>query len=404
MPGQTVGVSTFTDPLKDALQLSRDQISLAYMLGTITSSLFLGRAGKWFDRYGAGPVAFWATIGLVITLLLCSVSVNLSTGLQHLFGYKHWLIPFGIMVFLFFLLRFSGQGILTMASRNMIMKWFDKRRGRINAISSVVRSFSFSASPLAISILIDRNGWQGAWQVMALVLGLFSIIIWLFFKDNPEQFGLLPDGEQVVLNPKTNEKNSTKKQYTLKEAKQTRAYWMYSIILSFNAFFITGLTFHVVSVFSEAGFDRDTAISIFLPTSIVSVLISIIGNSLSDWIELKYLLYSMILGGIIAAIGLLGLSMPWGIYVLIAGGGIMGGLFSVLMAITWPRFYGRKHLGAISGKTMSMLVFASAIGPYLFSLSKLYLGGYHGIGWMSLLCLLILSVGSRKANRPTSAL
>ena len=33
-PGQTVGVSVFTDPVKDALGLTRNQFSNAYMIGT----------------------------------------------------------------------------------------------------------------------------------------------------------------------------------------------------------------------------------------------------------------------------------------------------------------------------------------------------------------------------------
>ena len=44
IPGQTIGLSTFTDSLIDALSISRDQLSLAYMCGTIASSLLLIKA------------------------------------------------------------------------------------------------------------------------------------------------------------------------------------------------------------------------------------------------------------------------------------------------------------------------------------------------------------------------
>ena len=62
IPGQTIGVSVFTDPVKDALGLSRNQFSNAYMIGTIASSLVIGRAGVWFDTYGARYVAFFAAL------------------------------------------------------------------------------------------------------------------------------------------------------------------------------------------------------------------------------------------------------------------------------------------------------------------------------------------------------
>lgn len=399
MPGQTVGVSIFTDPVKEALGLTRDQFSLAYMLGTLMSSFLLGRAGVWYDLYGAKVVSFWATIGLMFTLVFCSCSAVVSTAIQDVAGYSHWAFPFAVMVFSFFLLRFSGQGVLTMASRNMIMKWFDKRRGRVNALSGIVRSFGFSSSPLVFSVLIDDMGWDGAWQYIAIVLAFFAGFILLFFKDNPEDYGLIPDG-RVIESGSSDEMQNKKQQYTLAQARQTRAFWMYSFILSFNAFFMTGLTFHVVSVFKFAGFDRDAAISIFLPMSIVAILISFIFNALSDWVKLKYLLFTMIAGGYIVIFGLISLAEPWGIYLLVAGGGILGGLFSVLMAITWPRFYGREHLGAISGKTMSMLVFASAIGPYLFSVFNEYFGNYTGVGWLSIGILIFITVGSLKAENP----
>lgn len=45
LPGQTVGVSTFTDPVKDALGLSRDQFSTTYMIGTMLSSFLSALQG-----------------------------------------------------------------------------------------------------------------------------------------------------------------------------------------------------------------------------------------------------------------------------------------------------------------------------------------------------------------------
>ena len=75
IPGQTIGVSVFTDPVKDALGLTRNQFSNAYMFGTLLSSFFVARAGVLFDRFGARYVAFFAAFLLGVSLLLCSISV-----------------------------------------------------------------------------------------------------------------------------------------------------------------------------------------------------------------------------------------------------------------------------------------------------------------------------------------
>ncbi len=399
IPGQTIGVSVFTDPVKDALGLSRNQFSNAYMIGTIVSSLVIGRAGVWFDRYGARLVAFFAALVLALALFLCSWSVHMSTFVKDLLNQDSWLIPFTIMTLLFFLLRFAGQGVLTMASRNVIMIWFDKNRGKVNSFSSIALSFGFSSSPLWIDFLIENAGWAGAWQYLGFGLLVASVFIFIFFKNKPEEFGLLPDGTKEI--SELEAKISTaRKQFTLKEAIATRAFWMYALILSFNSFFITGLTFHIVSIFDSEGYPKEDAISIFLPASVVAVSISTIANVLSDYLQLRLYLYLMISGGIVASIGFLYLPTAAGIPLLVVGFGMMSGFFAVLNTIAWPRFYGRNHLGAITGKVMSFLILASALAPSIFSLCFTTFGSYQLLGWLGLAFLVFLVFGSLKARNP----
>ena len=399
IPGQTIGVSVFTDPVKDALGLSRNQFSNAYMIGTILSSLVIGRAGIWFDKYGARYVAFFAALTLAFSLWLCSWSAHMSVFMKEFLNLDSWMVPFIIMTLLFFMLRFSGQGVLTMASRNMIMIWFDKNRGKVNAFSSVAISFGFSSSPIWINYLIEGYSWEGAWQMLALGLLVFSFFVLQLYKNKPEEHGLLPDGTVKSIATAV-ESLIVGKQFTLKEAKGTRAFWMYGLILAFNSFFITGLTFHVVSIFASEGYPKSDAISIFLPGSVVAVTISTLFNFLSDYLQLKWYLYLMIFGGIIASIGFLYLPTPFGIPLLIAGFGIMGGFFAVLNAIVWPRFYGRNNLGAITGKIMGLLILASALAPPIFSLCFSTFGSYKLLGYLGLAFLLFLMVGSVKAKNP----
>ncbi len=400
IPGQTIGVSVFTDPVKDALGLSRNQFSNAYMIGTIISSLVIGRAGVWFDRYGARYVAFFATLTLVATLFLCSWSVQMSEFIKNTLNNHTWWIPFSLMTCLFFLLRFAGQGVLTMASRNMIMIWFDKNRGKVNMFSSVALSFGFSSSPIWINTLIDNNGWEITWRYFAIGLLIFSVLVFLFYKNKPEEHGLLPDGDSNRTNPKEENKVLAHKQSTLKEAMNTRSFWMYGLMLAFNSFFITGLTFHVVSIFASEGFPKSDAISIFLPGSVVAVTVSTVFNWLSNRLPLKLYLYLMLLGGILASIGFLFLASPIGKPFLIVGFGIMGGFFAVLNALAWPRFFGRDHLGAITGKIMSFLILASALAPSIFSLCFSTFNSYSLVGYLGLAFLMFLVLGSLKANNP----
>jgi len=86
---------------------------------------------------------------------------------------------------------------------------------------------------------------------------------------------------------------------------------------------------------------------------------------------------------------------------LISGNGITWGLYIVLAAVTWPRFFGLRNLGAISGFSLSWLVIGSAFGPYLFSLAFDLTGTYEMVAQACLVVSIILFFSSFRANNPS---
>lgn len=398
IPGQTVGVSVFTDPIKNALSLTRNQFSNAYMVGTLLSAFLITKAGFLFDRFGARIIAFFASVGLCLATLFLSFSEKINRTIFSVFKSDSWIFTFILLSFLFFLLRFFGQGVLTMVSRNMVMLWFHKNRGKINAISSITVSLGFSSSPILLNFLNANYGWQSSWQILSFSLLIFSILILQFYRNKPEDFNLNPDGIPDIKEKKTN----TKKEFgfTLNGAKKTRAFWMFALALSFNSFFFTGFTFHVVSIFKEHLYSNKDAIGVFLPISIIAIIISTLGNVLSDYINHKIYLFCMLISGFLASFGLLYLSSVIGFYLLIIGLGVFTGLFGVVNAVTWPNYYGRKYLGSITGKVTSFLVVASAIAPSLFSYFFSFLGSYGKISYLTIPYLLIVFFFSLSFKKP----
>lgn len=400
-PGQTMGVSTFTDSLLENIHINRNQLSTAYMIGTIGSSLILTYAGKMYDKYGARWVSMVTAVAMAIVLVLLSQTDRIiklfvkDSGAPMYAGFA-----VAVLVILFFALRFSGQGVLTMVSRNMLMKWFVAKRGLVNGISSVFVSIGFSMAPLTFDMLIQGTSWRSAWLLMALGIGVFfTIFAYLFFRDNPEDFGLMPDGEkhenknrQVIIKPF--------KQFSLSEARRTPAFWLFSIPLGIYALYITGFTFHLVSIFEEANLPREKALAVFIPSSVISVTISLVGGYISDKIRLKYLLYINLAAQILALFCLARLNDGIYYFGFIVGNGIVAGLYNVLMAVVWPRFYGRKNLGQITGFIMSIIVFASALGPIIFSLSATVLGSYSFAILGLVIFVLIAAIFSFKADNP----
>ena len=129
VPGQTMGMAVFADAFIEVTGLSRTELSLAYMFGAIAIAFFLTRAGRLFDAYGARIVLILAALILGASILFLSVVDRTSEYLAILVGIDSSVIAFLLMVAGYFGVRFSGQGIMTSASRNVLLLWFEQRWG-----------------------------------------------------------------------------------------------------------------------------------------------------------------------------------------------------------------------------------------------------------------------------------
>ena len=174
------------------------QISMSYMLGTIMSSLLLPLAGRCYDIFGSRIMIVFAGIGLGIAMLMLSQSSNLIMVIQTLLPEINPAVS-GVLVmtFIFLLLRQFGQGIMAMVSMNTLAKWFDRHRGFVSGISGIIVSFSFAGAPLFMNVLIEEYSYTASMFLLALICGLgMALIGWTFYRDKPEDCGMLMDGKK----------------------------------------------------------------------------------------------------------------------------------------------------------------------------------------------------------------
>lgn len=401
-PGQTIGVSAFTDSLLEALSLSRDQLSVAYMAGTMLSSVMLTKAGRFFDKFGAAKTGLFASIGLAIALLYLSQIDKIAGAIS-----SHALVPiFGVFIGFIFI-RFFGQGVLTLTGRTMVVKWFDERRGLAVGILSMVTAYGFSIAPVVFDYLIRQGNWSSAWIKIAMISGIiFPIIIIIFFKDAPEVYGLKPDGFS------SNNKNRNKiirfpvhKDFTLEEARKTLSLWVFSGLAAMFGLVVTAFSFHVVSFFAEQGFSRTEAINIFQPIAVVAIIATMFFSYVSDYIRLKYLAILFGCTCLLTMYGMYNLNTS-GInyWILIISYGCSSGIHALIIAVFMPRFFGKTHLGAITGQAMTIVVFCSALGPILFSLSLSNTGSYKAASIICAIVFLLLLITAIFTNNPQDKL
>ncbi len=369
VPGQTMGMAVFTDPFIEVLGLSRTQLSMAYLMGTVSSALFLTQAGRWYDRLGGRVMIAGSSLMLGVMVAYISFADQLSGALGGSLA-----VTFVCILLGYFGVRFFGQGVLTSASRNVLLVWFVKRRGLVSGVRGVFVSLGFSLAPLLLAWLILTFGWRGALWVMALVVGvMFPVLALVFVRNNPQECGLLPDGEPGdPADADTQEVESVE----LSVARRTPVFWIYSLSLAMHAMFGTALTFHVVSIFEQAGRTSTEAFGYFFPSAVFSTTANLIASYLVDFHSLKPFLIAMLALFLVGACGLYNLEQPWGFWMLAGGFGAGGGLWGVISNLCFIRFFGPLHLGEISGFNASLTVFGSAIGPAAFALGLDAFGNY----------------------------
>lgn len=376
LPGQTAGVSVFTDDLIATTGLTRLQLAIAYLVGTGTSGALLGYGGRAIDRYGSRVVALGATFGLTATLLGLSTVGPMNTA-----------VGVGVMSIGFGCLRFTGQGLLTLASRTMVAQWFDRRRGLVTSLSSAFTSFSFAVAPALLLVLIDIDGFRTAWRLLALVLVvLIATIIAVFYRVSPEAVGIEIDGGTERAKPARDTPPApptrtvvvgTDDDATRSEALRDVRFWALTIPVAALASTSTAITFHIIDLGAELGLTDDEIVRIFVPLALVSVPITLLTGWLLDRVTPLFVAAAMSAAQLVMYPAVSFLDTGWVVVVAIVAWGASQGCFSALTSAAIPKVFGRRHLGAISGAQMSAMVIASAIGPAFFALIQSLSGGYR---------------------------
>lgn len=381
-PGQTYAVSIFIEHFITDLEISRSLVSTLYAVGTLVGSLALPWVGRQIDRRGARPMA--AIIAVLFGLAcfymgLVQGAVTLALG--------------------FIAIRMLGQGSLSLVSNNVINQWWQQRRGAVLGISGVASSLlGLSAFPALINWLIPRLGWRLSYGALGALLLLVMVPLgYLFFREQPERYGLQPDGREtpppspsgIAPAPAAAEVN-----WTLAEASRTFAFWLVAVSAAVIAMISTGLFFHMVSIFSDNGLPSTMAAAVYTPIAAATAVTTLGSGVLIDRFPLRRVLASALLLLALAtgAAGYLG-SAPLAVGYGLALGGSMG-LFRTIVAVAWAHYFGRAHLGSVSGAATTILIVGAALGPIPLGVARDYLGSYNQMLLALTLLPLLLAVAT----------
>ncbi|MGP4081254.1 MFS transporter [Pseudalkalibacillus sp. R45] len=365
-PGQTYGVSVFIDSYIEEFEWSRSLVSGIYSGATLLSGALLFLMGRAVDRFGQRRMS------LVIGIMLAVAC----------FWNSFVLTP--VMLFIgFFLLRFFGQGSMTLVPNTLVPQWFIEKRGRALSFMAIGGFLSSALFPPINAWLIETFSWEVAFRILGgAILLIFVPLVFVFMKNRPEDIGLKPDNAvRKVRDDGTEieEENPNDVSWTLNEAMKTRQFWLILFCVSIPALVNTGITFHLVSIFTEGGLGRGTAAFILSLMAIIGFPITMVSGFILERVKVNVVLSLSFLGQLAFVAMLLFTESYWMAILFGVMWGIVNGLERITLSIIWPDYFGRKHLGSIKGLAMTTMVIGSAFGPLPYGFAYDLFGGYTEI-------------------------
>ena len=362
-PGQTYSVSIFIEHFITDLGISRSLVSTLYTIGTLVASFTLPFIGNQIDKRGPRVMAG------VISVLLAIACVYM--------GFVQNAVMLGLG---FVLIRMLGQGGITMVSTNVINRWWVRRRGTILGLAGLLSALLGSgALPSVVHALIGQFGWRSSYMLLGGLVGVVMLPVGLiFFRRQPEDFGLLPDGAKISpLDGSSDAPPFVEEHWTSAEALRTSAFWIVGLGLAVISMLMTGLHFHMVSIFEDAGLSASAAAAVFMPISLTAAIVRVAGGVLVDRVPARFLLSAALIGqavSLVMAPRLEGTASALAYGVVL---GITNSLQMVVSAVVWARYFGRRHLGSVTGMARLVDTAGSALGPMPMGITRDVFGSYN---------------------------
>ena len=341
--GQSFFLGLFNSSIRDALSITHGQFGTIYASATLLSSLVIIWVGKKIDDINVFK------FGTFVTLLL-SFSCYFFSKVSSV----------TLLFIAIFLMRFSGQGLMSHTATTTISRYFTKSRGK--ALSTVWFGLSTAEFilPVFIIYLLTFMEWRSIWINISFVILLLPIISYLLIKN-------------IKLDSREMDNNKNKRNVKIKNWKRIEVikdYRFYIVCANMLAmpWIATGIFVYQSFILSSKNWGPYVIAQSFMAYSILSVITLFIAGFLIDKFSSRKLLIYMNLPFLLSLFLIIVFDNPIVSFLFLGLIGISNGLANVLGSSTWAEVYGVKHIGSIKALTTALMVFSTAFGTAVFGL------------------------------------
>ncbi len=339
--GQSFFLGLFNAPIRNELGITHGQFGNIYATATIFSSLLLIWVGKKIDEYQIIYYSFFVIILLFFSSLF--------------FSFINSIIFLSIGIFL---MRFSGQGLMSHTSTTTISRFFEKSRGK--ALSTIWFGLSSAEFilPVLVTYLFVIYSWRSVWQGIAIIVIIFLPFVVL---NTIKQIKL--DSREKDLDPK---KNFKIKSWRRREVIKDYRFYIVSLNMLAMPWIATGVFVYQSFISDSKMWNIYTIPKAFMVYSLASIITLFFSGFLVDKFTSRKLIPIMNIPLLISMFVLFYYQQEISAFIFLGFVGISNGLANVLGSSTWAEIYGVKFIGSIKALTTAFMVFSTAFGTAVF--------------------------------------
>jgi MFS family permease len=352
--GQTFFVALFGGEIREAFGLSHTRWGLLYSLATLASGTLLIKVGRTIDHVDLRAYSSAVCGGLVVACLLMAAVVH-----------PLMLLP------AIFMVRLSGQGLLSHTAMTSMARYFDEGRGKAMSIAALGFPLGEAAVPLITVMAINALGWRQTWLTLAAVLAavLIPLSLWLL-RGHTRRHAQYMERLAAELSPGSGRashagaEEAESRQWARRDVLRDRRFYLILPAVIAPAFIVTGIFFHQVHLVEAKAWDLKWFAACFVAFASAQLPASLLSGPLVDRLGATTLFrwYLAPLG--LALLVLASSDHPAAALVFMVLAGATSGLGGTVVGSLWPELYGTLHLGAIRAMITALMVYSTAVSPF----------------------------------------
>lgn len=341
--GQTYFIGIFGSGIQAEFGLSHTAWGTIYLIGTLASALLMPWTGRLIDHIFLPRYTLWVIAAFVGACLFMSQVVGTIT-----------------LVIAIFLLRQTGQGLMSHTAVTSMARYFDAERGRSIALATLGFAAGEAILPFLAVIAIAAIGWRWSYTGAALVLLLVIMPVTMcLLKDHDKRH---QNYLQKHASNSSNHSGDTSSWTSGQMLRDPRFQLMLPGILA-PSIIITAMFFHHLNLADAKGWSHQWITGSYIVYAAATTFTSLIAGPLIDRFSATRLVPFM-LGPLVASMIVVAwFENPWVVWLYLGLAGIHVGIAHTAVSAMWAEVYGVMHLGAIKSLVHALTVFGSALGP-----------------------------------------